>query len=315
MASVTLAEAAKLTQNVLVSGIIESIVSVNPMFNFLPFDSFSGNALAYNVENALGGVEFIGKGATSNGITSTGKSAATFTQKTAGLVPLIGDAEVDHFIQATMSNVNDQKAIQVQSKAKSIGRKYQNNLINGDTSVDANSFDGLLKLIPSSRKLYTTDAVGVDFSFELLDEMISMVLAKDGQVDYFTLSDKHIRKYYTLLRALGGAGIGEVITLPNGTQVPAYRGVPLFRNDYLVEVDQDASASTLTCSPIFAGTFDDGSRKVGLAGLTSEVNNGIFVTEVGEEEDNNNTITRVRFYCGMALFNELGIVMAQNVKV
>jgi hypothetical protein len=314
MASVTLAEAAKLTQNVLVSGIIESIVSVNPMFNFLPFDSFSGNALAYNVENALGGVEFIGKGA-DNSIPAGAKTAATFTQKTASLVPLIGDAEVDHFVQATMSNVNDQKAIQVQSKAKSIGRKYQNQLINGDATTDVNSFDGLLKLIPSARKIYTTEIAGVDFSFELLDEMISMVLAKDGQVDYFTMSDKHIRKYYTLLRALGGAGIGEVITLPNGTQVPAYRGVPLFRNDYLLQADADPGAPDVQCSPIFAGTFDDGSRKVGLAGLTSEVNNGVFVTEVGEEEDNNNTITRVRFYCGMALFNELGIVMAQNIKV
>lgn len=314
MASVTLAEAAKLTQNVLVSGIIESIVSVNPMFNFLPFDSFSGNALAYNIENALGGAEFIGKG-DQNTIPAGAKTAATFTQKTATLVPLLGDAEVDHFVQATMSDVNDQKAIQIQSKAKSIGRKYQNTLINGDVAVDTNSFDGLLKLTPANRKIHTTEIAGVDFSFELLDELISMVLAKDGQVDYFTMSDKHIRKYLTLLRALGGAGIGEVITLPNGQQVPAYRGVPMFRNDYLLEADADPGAPEVLCSPIFAGTFDDGSRKVGLAGLTSEVQNGIFVTEVGEKEDSNDTLTRVRFYCGAALFNALGIAMAQNVKV
>jgi len=34
----------------------------------------------------------------------------------------------------------------------------------------------------------------------------------------------------------------------------------------------------------------------------------VFVTEVGEAEDSNDTITRVRFYTGLALFSELGMV-------
>ena len=46
MASVTLAESAKLAQNELVAGVIENIITVNRFFDVLPFDSIEGNALA-----------------------------------------------------------------------------------------------------------------------------------------------------------------------------------------------------------------------------------------------------------------------------
>jgi len=40
---------------------------------------------------------------------------------------------------------------------------------------------------------------------------------------------------------------------------------------------------------------------------------GIFVTRIGEKEDSNDIITRVRFYCGFALYSELGVAMAPGV--
>ena len=46
MASVTLAESAKLAQDELVAGVIENIITVNRMFDVLPFDSIEGNSLA-----------------------------------------------------------------------------------------------------------------------------------------------------------------------------------------------------------------------------------------------------------------------------
>ena len=62
MSSVTLAEAAKLQQNVLVQGVIESIVTVNQVYNVMPFDQIVGNAIEYNRENAIGGVDMVGIG-------------------------------------------------------------------------------------------------------------------------------------------------------------------------------------------------------------------------------------------------------------
>jgi hypothetical protein len=60
MASVTLAESAKLALNELVAGVIENVITVNQMFEILPFDGIEGNALAYNRENALGDVQALG---------------------------------------------------------------------------------------------------------------------------------------------------------------------------------------------------------------------------------------------------------------
>lgn len=312
MASVTLVEAAKLHENPLVQGVIESIVTVNPIYSVLPFDQILGNAINYNVEKALGGVDFVGVGGIQSGestpdntISSTAKTPATFTQKTSVIKPMIGDAYVDHFIQSSMTNPNDQKAVQVASKAKAIGREFQDVMVNGNSSTNPLAFDGLSLLVPASQTIATTGG-GTTMSFEMLDELISMVKAKDGQVDFFMMPDFLLRKYFSLLRGLGGASITETANLPDGRTVPAYRNVPIFRNDYITVAGSMAS--------IYAGTFDDGSRKVGISGLTTTNNSGIFVSELGEAEDTNDTITRIRFYCGFAAFTELGVARAQYVK-
>lgn len=306
MPSVTLAESAKLSNDLVVQGVIENVISVNPLFQVLPFDQIEGNSLKYNRENALGDVEFI-----TVGDTITAKAAATFTQVTSSLTTLIGDAEVDHFIQTVRGNINDQKAVQVASKAKSIGRKYQETMITGDDSVVTDSFDGLLVLTAAGQKV-TTAANGEALSFAILDSLLDLVLSKDGQVDFMMMAARTIRSYLALLRALGGASINEVVTLPNGTQQMAYRGVPIFRNDW-IPTNQVQGASGAVCTTVVAGCFDDGSRKVGMAGLTPVVNSGIFVTEVGEMETKNETLTRVRFYSGLALFSEKAIATASGI--
>jgi hypothetical protein len=306
MASLTLAEAALLQQNPLISGVIESIVTTNQMYRVLPFQQIDGNALSYNRELSLGDSQFIGIGGGQNTITA--KTGTKVAPATAKIVPIVGDAEVDHFEANSMSSQNDQKAIQIAGKAKSIGRKYQDTMINGDIAVDTKSFDGLAKLVPAGQKVV---AAGAAFSLEVLDALIDGVKSKDGQVDYFMMNSRHVRNYLSVLRALGGAGISEVVQLPGGASVMAYRGVPIFKNDWIA-VDATTEPA-LNRSDIYAGVFDDGSKKVGMAGITSAMNSGIFVTDVGEKEDSNDLITRVRFYCGFALFSELGIAMAPQV--
>lgn len=317
MASLTLVEAQKIQQNPLIAGVIESIVTVNPFFRFLPFDHIVGNSLAYTRENALGGVASIGIGGGSNTVPAGAKTPATFTPVTAALKAMIGDAYVDHFIQTTMGTQNNQKAVQVASKAKGLGREFQRQLILGDEGTEPTEFDGMNQLIPAGHA-QAVDINEAAFALEHLDVLIDKVKAKDGQVDFMMANDETIRAYFKLLRAVGGAGIGEVITLPNAMpnqpphQIPVYRGVPIFRNDWLPVT---ATATPARVADIWAGCFDDGSRKVGIAGMTSQINSGIFVTEVGESESTNDTITRLRFYAGLAVFSELGIARLIDVKI
>jgi HK97 family phage major capsid protein len=305
MASVTLGESAKLSQDMLVAGVIENIITVNPFYDILPFQAIDGNSLAYNRENALGAVEWTGQGDAISG----GKGASTFTQITSSLTTLVGDAEVNGLIQATRSNINDQKAMQVASKAKSIGRAYQDKMINGTGTND--EITGLLSLATSAQTK-TGATNGSDLSYDLLDETIDMVTDKDGQVDYMLMNARTIRSYYALLRALGGAGIGEVITLPSGVNVPTYRGIPIFRNDY-IPIGQTRGTST-ACTSIIMGTVDDGSMSHGIAGLTASGNAGIQIENVGTSETKDETITRVKFYNGLANFSEKGLAMLNGIK-
>jgi len=305
MASVTLTESAKLAQNDLVAGIIENIITVNRMFEVLPFDGIDGNALAYNRENALGDVDVYGVGGT-----IAAKAAATFTNVTSTLTSIIGDAEVNGLIQQTRSGWgNDQTAVQIASKAKSAGRKYQDMLVNGTGSSE--QFSGLLTLVDSGQ---TVDAGtnGAALAFADLDEMLDNVTDKDGQVDYITMNARPLRSYMGLLRALGGASINEVVMLPSGTEVPGYRGVPIFRNDWL-PINQTHGTET-AATTILAGTLDDGSRQHGIAGLTASNMAGIQVVDVGESETKDEHIWRIKWYSGLACFSLKGLAALEGVN-
>lgn len=304
MATVTLAESAKLSQDALIAGVIESVVSVNPIFEVMPFSDIEGNALGYNRENALGDVQYLGVGGT-----ITAKAPATFTYVTSSLTTLLGDAEVNGLIQATRSNIQSQKAAQIASKAKSIARQFQDTMINGDGT--SNTFAGVLSLTPSSQKI-NTGANGSGLSFDILDQLLDAVKDKDGEVDYIMMPFRTRRSYFSLLRALGGASVNEVMTLPSGRQVPMYRGVPIFVNDY-IPTNQTVGTSSGVCTSIIAGTFDDGSYTHGISGLTATGSAGIRVEEVGTKETADETITRVKFYCGFANFSQLGVAVAPGI--
>lgn len=322
MSSVTLVESAKLSQNELVAGVIENVITVSRFYDVMPFDGIEGNALAYDRENTLAPVATAGVGDTdgwlgSNAVSGSNqaerqaaKDPATFTQVTSTLTTILGDAEVNGLVQATRSNVQSQTAVQIASKAKSAGRKYQNMLINGDGTNY--TFPGLLALCASGQ-VVDTGTDGAAYSLDLMDEVMDTVVDKDGEVDYITMNVRDMRSHNKVLRDLGGANILEAVKLPSGKEVPSYRGSPILRNDY-IPINQTKGSSSGVCSTIFAGNFDDGSRQQGIAGLTAEQQAGLHVVDVGESEYKDDRIWRVKWYCGLALFSEKGLAMAQGIK-
>ena len=317
MASVTLAESAKLAQDELVAGVIENIITVNQLYASLPFDGIEGNSLKYNRENALGGAGVFGIGDEFDdstdrnpitGETAATKAAATFTEVFSGLTTIGGDAEINGLIQSTRSSDNDQTAVQIASKAKHVGRIFQWMLINGTGA--SNQFTGLINLVAAGQTR-TSATDGQALTLAILDEIMDLVTVKDGQGDYITMHARTRREYRTLLRALGGAAIMEVFELPSGEEIIAYSGVPIFRNDYIPITQTQGSASN--ASTIFAGCFDDGSRSNGLAGLTAENMSGINVQDVGIHQSKDEHIWRVLWYAGLALFSEKALAAAPGI--
>lgn len=71
-----------------------------------------GNSYAYNLEDKLPEVAFRG---VNEAYTA---SEATFVQRSEKLVILGGDIELDRFLIQTLSNVNDQVAVQIMEKLR-----------------------------------------------------------------------------------------------------------------------------------------------------------------------------------------------------
>lgn len=299
-----MAESAKLVNDDLVAGVIEDIITVNPAFQFLPFIGTIGEAYVYNRENALGDVESIAVGSA-----ITANNPATFTKVTTSLTTLIGKAAVNGLIQSTRSDPTDQLMTQISSKAKNLGRKYQNLMVNGDSGSVATDFDGLLTLADAAQTVSATATDGDVLSFEKLDEVLSLVTSKDGMVDFIMMNDRELRAYKALLRALGGANM-EMVTLPNGATVLGYNGTPIFRNDY-VPIDQTQGASSIA-STIIAGNWEDGGNN-GIAGVTSANDAGIIVTNPAQSEDYDELYSHIKWYASLAVHSRRALAISSGI--
>jgi len=124
--SITLAEASKLSTDILVKGIIETIVKESPILQKLPFIQITGNSLKYNREKTLPTAAWYAP------VTGTwAASPPTFEQVTASLSVLGVDADVDNFLKSTRSNVQDLEAACIELAAKSVRHEFENVFLNG----------------------------------------------------------------------------------------------------------------------------------------------------------------------------------------
>ena len=309
MASQTLAEAKKLINNQIVVGIVEDVISVAPWYDVLPFNSYEGQGLVVNRENALGDAGFYAVDAT-----ITHKAAATYNQVTFTATKLIGDAEMDGLVKVQSASAGvDQVAVEISSKAKSIGRLFQAGMATGD-GVNPNMYS-LHSLCDSGQ--YTAASAGQAISFSLLDELLDLVKAKDGQVDWIQMAPRTIRSYKALLRSLGGTPADWVVDLPGGRQTISYEGVPIFKNEYL-STAETANGAALTggaLTSVWAGCFDDGSQKIGVAGIHPVgVPAGIVVEPLGSQEAKDSEIWRVKQYANFVCFNRRALARLASIN-
>lgn len=311
MATQTLAEAAKLINNEIVRGVAEDIVTTSPIWQALPWAGYDGQGIVFNRENALGNAQHLAVGGT-----ITAKAAATFTQVTYTSVTTIGDAEMNGLVQAqSASDGVDQLAIEISSKAKSVGRLLQTGMATGDGASP--NLHSLHSLCDATQ--YTTASIGQALSFELLDLLLNLVKAKDGEVDFILMPGRTLRSYRTLVRALGGVNETVVFDMGNGRMrnVDTYNNIPIFQNDYL-SVAETANGAALTggaLTSVYAGCWDDGSQKVGVSMIhPNGVPAGVAVENVGVAETKDERIVRVKSYSNFAMFNRRGLARLTSIN-
>lgn len=292
------AEAEKLSNNVLEQGVIEEIIDRDAMFALLPFKRIVGKAYLYNRENSLSEAEFL------DPYEDVPEGGATFDEVVARLRILIGDVDIDNFLDETMDDTNDQTAIQIAAKAKGMARKFQRTLAIGNSATSPKEFDGLATLTDASQVL-SAGANGAALTFEMLDALIRQVpLGPDALVMRGGTHDAVL----AMLRNLGGT-TPDHVTLPgDGFEVPAYRRIPIIVNDFLPGTE-DQGTATDTCS-IYAVRFNEAD---GLHGIFGGPAAGMRVQPIGTLQNKDAERYRLKWYVGTALKSTRSLARLKGV--
>lgn len=290
-------EADKLSNNDLVAGVVEEIIDRENLFALLPFTQTNSKAYVYNRENALASVAFADPNDT---IT---ESASTFTQVTTNLRILLGDVDVDKFLNTVESDTSNQRAIQIAMKAKALGRAFKDALVNGSNLADPKSFDGI-KLLTVSGQTITAGANGAALTLAMLDELKDAITAG---ADAIMMRSGTWRAYKQLLRALGGA-VPEQMMIENFGMSPAHDGVPVIINDFLPINEVQGSNSNTTS--IYAMRLNEAD---GLHGLYGGPNAGIIVEDIGTVQNKDATRTRLKWYAGLALKSTKSLARVKGI--
>ena len=272
MAGMTLTEAAKYSTDILQKGVIETMARENVVIELLPFMEIEGNSYQYNVETALPNVEFR---EVNNGYTA---GVGTVKKESESLVILGGDVDLDKFIVATRSNVNDIRAVQTAMKAKAVANTYATKFFTGDPSTSDNKeFKGLAKRLEDGSQI-----VEGELTLDNLNALLDKVY---GGADVLIMSKATRREVMKLLQTSnhyienGSDAFGRPVSM--------YGGVPI----------RTVEDSVLEAGHIYAIAFGVMEKVCGLQ------NGGVSVRDLGEIDSMPVLKTRIEWYCGMAMFS------------
>lgn len=154
----------------------------------------------------------------------------------------------------------------------------------GDITGDANSFDGIRKLIPAAQTVDQA-ANGSAITLPKLDELVDKV--KPGKPDLLLMS-RRTRRGLKQARRIAGPVI-ETTVDQFGQQVETYDGIPIVADDFVPDNEAQGSSGAV-CSSVFALKF---GMNIGLMGLQ---HGGITVETVGELETKDATRHRIKWY-------------------
>jgi hypothetical protein len=295
--ALTLAEASKLSNDILLQGIVETIVKDSPVLRALPFIEIVGNGLTYNRENNLSTIEFYDVG------DDWSESTPTFDQRTANLKIMGGDADVDNFLKSTRSNIQDLEGAIIELKAKALKNKFEETFIYGNSVTNAKQFDGLKKLIDTATagsQVVAAGSGGATLTLGMLDQLIDTI--HGGRPDILLMSRRTRRKINTLVRASGG--MMETNRDNWGNFIELWDGIPIGVTDWILDthvVNEGVEAATTggTSSTVYAVQLGEGA----LCGLTAP--GYLTVERVGSLETKDATRTRIKWYVSLALFSSI----------
>jgi hypothetical protein len=290
---ISLSDAAVLTNNMLVEGIVADIVTVDEWFKYLPFVVFEGLAYTFTREKRLAKADFAQPGSNLNQAKYQG--GASFEPVNVNLSAIIADIIIDGQIEDQFSETNDQLQVQISAKAKQIARIYMNAVVNarrlsgaltqannGPIGI-ADRFNGMKSILDAeagnvddvNHPFYNAGAAtqtealveddpssarvgkaGRVYTLEDLDAMIDRVTG--AKPDFIMMNSRELRTLRTLLRNTGGGTDATQIQmqgLGNAKPTLMYQDIAVFRNDFISKAEAVNSVSLSVSSITDADTI------------------------------------------------------------
>lgn len=230
--AITLTEAKKNVQDALQVGIIDEFRKSNWLLDNLIFDDAvsptgGGSTLTYGYTRTL-----TQPTASFRAVNAEYTPQEVTRQRyTADLKVFGGSFEIDRII-AGMGGIVNEVQFQTAQKIKAAQALFNETVINGDSAVDANAFDGLNKaltgssteIIPSAAIDLSTSAA-VDANYKIfLDSLDEFLAGLDGTPSALLVNSKTFAK----IRAVARRSASFTATMNEfGQQVDMYGGVPI----------------------------------------------------------------------------------------
>ena len=296
--ALNLSEAKKHSRNPQELAIVTELAA-GPLLSVLPFREIQGNGLFWKREESLGDVGF------RNYNSNYTESYAEVSQQSESLRLFGGDIKVDKAIIDLEGP--EARAYQVQSKTRAMRLAWESLFINGDSNQSPSEFDGLAARMPAAdfatnSQVIRNGSSAAALDLGALDEAIDAVDAQGG-TKYLVMSKSARRALTTKARASAQIDIARN---EFGYQQMVYAGLPV------IELDRDhQNAAILDATPadqsIYIVTFGNDL-------LTGIQNGGVQVRQLGESFTTPQEVTRVEWYCGLALVNGRAAARLTNVN-
>jgi len=300
----TLSEYQKLANDDVIAGVFDNIITASELAPFLQFRNFSGNSLVYNRENTLGA-------AATHQIGDTwSETEPTYTKKTVSLTTVGIQHAMDRFARQTIDNVQSQEAVLLSKMAKSIARKLEDLLLNGNSGSVSTEPEGLTSLLISDSRLLMMDDGSTpstiagdetELALDRLDAMIDMV--EQGRPDFLMMNKTMRRKMTALARATGsGVTLNEASMF--GHTFTTYNNIPIVINDYISNSEQYENSGgwgSSSATTIYA--VKTGEEK---QGWTMIHNGGVLepdVQRLGTKFDKNEDSYRMAVYLNAVIYS------------
>ncbi len=273
--AVTLAQAKLNVQDDLQMGVIDEFAKSSFLFNNLIFDDAvsptgGGATLTYGYTRLI-----TQPTAAFRAVNSEYSPQEVQKQRyTVDLKVFGGAFQIDRVI-ANMGGIIDEVTLQMQQKIKAAAALFNDTVINGDSAVDVNAFDGLDKALAGSSTEYnTTSAIDLSTSAKVtenyvafLDMLDEFLMGLDGTPSFIAGNTKLIAKLRAVARR---AGMYQVSKNDFGQQVEYYGVIPFVdlgakpgTNNPVVSIDGDTGETSLYAARLGL----DGFHAVSMAGV------------------------------------------------